>query len=301
MGTPASRASVQRWLLADRISVDGRAASASAKVGVGSVVVVAPLDAETTDLEPDASVPFDILHEDAHLIVVDKPGGVVVHPARGHAHKTLVHGLLARGSFSLVRAAEGDPLASVRPGIVHRLDKGTSGVMVIAKDEATREGLKAQFADRDIERAYVALVVGHVEDARFDTLHGRHRTDRLRFTTHVSTGKRAVTRVHVIERLGAGVSLVECRLETGRTHQIRVHLAECANAPILGDPLYGRPPRDPWLRRIGEELGRQALHATLLGFVHPETGERLVFRRDPPLDFTSALRTLGGKVPPRLS
>jgi 23S rRNA pseudouridine1911/1915/1917 synthase len=250
---------------------------------------------EPTNLEPDASVPFEVLYEDENLVVIDKPGGVVVHPARGHAQGTLVHGLLALGSFAL------DEADSTRPGIVHRLDKGTSGIMVVAKDPRTREGLKAQFARHDIERAYLAIVVGHAEDRTYDTLHGRHPTQRLKFTTHVKTGRRAVTAVRVLERLaGDGAALVECRLSTGRTHQIRVHLAECARTPIIGDPLYGRPPREPRLRAVGDELGRQALHAAVLGFVHPISLRALRFERAPPDDFRRALGELRASAPPSL-
>jgi 23S rRNA pseudouridine1911/1915/1917 synthase len=289
-GVAASRASVQRWIDAGRVMLDGKSASASLRVPVGAAVVVAPLAPPTTDLAPDRDVQFEILFEDEHLVVLDKPGGLVVHPARGHETGTLVHGLLARSSFERVVTEKGEE--SVRPGIVHRLDKGTSGVMVVAKDEPTREGLKTLFARHDIERAYLAVVVGHTNDATYDTLHGRHRTDRLRFTSHVRVGKRAVTHVRVVERLGKVATVVECRLETGRTHQIRVHLSECAKTPILGDPLYGRPSRDPDVRGIADALGRQALHAGVLGFVHPATGQRLYFRREPPADFTSALLAL---------
>jgi 23S rRNA pseudouridine1911/1915/1917 synthase len=183
---------------------------------------------------------------------------------------------------------------------VHRLDKGTSGILVVAKDEPTREGLKALFARHDIERAYLALVAGRAIDRTYETLHGRHRTDRLKFTTNVAKGKRAVTHVRVVERLGADLAtLVECRLETGRTHQIRIHLSECAKTPVLGDPLYGKPTRNAWLDSIAEKLGRQALHATVLGFVHPTTGEKLLFRREPPADFMAALRALREGPPAR--
>jgi 23S rRNA pseudouridine1911/1915/1917 synthase len=315
-GDPASRSAVQRWIRAGRVTVDGRPASASDGVSLAAVVEVMPLPPETTDLAPDPTVVFAVLHEDSHLIVVDKPGHLVVHPGRGHAQKTLVHGLLARGSFprsidSFVQhpaasASAGDAMDSVRPGIVHRLDKGTSGVLVVAKDERTREGLKAQFARHDIERAYMAIVVGNAENAEFETLHGRHRSDRLRFTTRVTQGKRAMTRVRVLEKLGAKAprggaraTLVECRLETGRTHQIRVHLFECGKTPIVGDPVYGRAPADPLLAEVGRRLGRQALHAYLLGFIHPMTGERLRFECSPPADFTAALSALrAGRVDP---
>jgi 23S rRNA pseudouridine1911/1915/1917 synthase len=306
-GDSASRSSIQRWIRAGRVTMGGRPATPSDAVNEGAVVEVVPLPPEPTDLTPDPTVEFAVLHEDAHLIIVDKPGGLVVHPGRGHAQKTLVHGLLARGTFpksvdTLVdrRDAEGDPaLASVRPGIVHRIDKGTSGILVVAKDERTREGLKAQFARHDIERAYMAIVVGNAENAEFETLHGRHPTDRLRFTTRVTRGKRAKTMVRVLERLGstpkdgkARATLVECRLETGRTHQIRVHLLECAKTPILGDPLYGKEPADPRISAVGRELGRQALHAFVLGFVHPISGQRMRFERDPPADFAAALTAL---------
>ncbi len=286
------------WIEEGRVEVGGRAGSASQTLPLGAIVEVTPLPPEPTDLVPDPGVAFDVLYEDDHLVVVDKPGGLVVHPARGHATGTLVHGLLARSSFPAQGAIEAG--AHARPGIVHRLDKGTSGIMVVAKDEPTREGLKALFARHDIERAYVAIVVGRAEARTYETLHGRHRTDRLKFTTRVAKGKRAVTRVDVVERLaGDRATLVECRLETGRTHQIRVHLAECAQTPVLGDPLYGKPIHDPFTRGLAERLGRQALHARVLGFLHPATGERLLFRREPPADFMSALRALRAGPPAR--
>jgi 23S rRNA pseudouridine1911/1915/1917 synthase len=287
-GVSSTRGAVQRWIHAERVTIDGRVASPSDNVRPGAVIEVRPLAPPVTDLEPDRNVAFEILYQDEHLVVIDKPGGLVVHPARGHELGTLVHGLLARASF----ARSQDEDKSVRPGIVHRLDKGTSGIMVVAKDERTREGLKALFSRHDIERAYLAIVVGTVTDGTFETLHGRHRTDRLKFTTHVTTGKRAVTHVRTLEQLGSLATLVECRLETGRTHQIRVHLSECAKTPILGDPVYGHVPRDPRLRALAERLGRQALHAAVLGFVHPVTGEKLFFQREPPWDFTSALLEL---------
>jgi 23S rRNA pseudouridine1911/1915/1917 synthase len=292
-GTVASRSQVQRWIEAGRVTVDGRPGRVSEAVRAGAAIEVRPLPPEAPSAAPDASVTFEVLHEDAHLVVLDKPPHLVVHPARGHASGTLVNGLLATGSFDRAGADPRDPMGKLRPGIVHRLDKGTSGVLVVAKDEPTREGLKALFARHDIDRAYVAIVVGSANDATWDTPHGRHPTDRLRFTTRVREGKRAITHVRVLERLaGDRATLVECRLETGRTHQIRVHLAERGGTPILGDPLYAKTPRDPALAAIGAELGRQALHARLLGFVHPVTGEALRFEREPPADFQRALAEL---------
>jgi 23S rRNA pseudouridine1911/1915/1917 synthase len=300
-GVVASRAAIQKWIAAGRVTVDGQLARADQTVKTGARVQVRTLPAEPSTARPDPSVAFDVIYEDPHLIVIDKPAGLVVHPARGHAGGTLVHGLLARGSFDRDQLGGSDGVAFDRPGIVHRLDKGTSGVMVVAKTEATREGLKALFSAHTIDRAYLAIVVGDAAERRYETCHGRHPKNRLKFTSLGRTGKRAVTHVRVIERFfGGKAALVECRLDTGRTHQIRVHLSECAKTPILGDPLYGRPPRDPEIRAIADRLGRQALHATLLGFVHPATGEHLRFERELPADFRAALlalRSLAGRRP----
>jgi len=264
-------------------------------VPVGARIDVTPEPPEPSSAEPDASIPLDVVYEDAHLVVVDKPAGLVVHPAKGHRTGTLVNALLGRGGFERAGADPLDPEGHLRPGVVHRLDKDTSGLLVVAKDEGAREALKALFAKHDIEREYVAVVVGAAKDATYDTLHGRHETDRLRFTTHVREGKRAVTHVRVLERLGPA-TLVACRLETGRTHQIRVHLAERGRTPILGDVVYGKPPKDPAVRAIAEALGRQALHARVLGFEHPVTGERVRFESAIPRDMAvaiEALRALG--------
>ncbi|HEY8087886.1 MAG TPA: RluA family pseudouridine synthase [Polyangiaceae bacterium] len=283
-----SRSELQRWIEAGRVTVGGVARDASSRVREGESVEVEPMAPASSDAVPEAGVVFEVLHVDDAVVVVNKPPGLVVHPARGHEGGTLVNGLLARGFFA---AGEGD---HERPGIVHRLDKGTSGVMVVARTPEAREALKAQFQAHSIERAYVAIVAGEVRVTEHATLHGRHPRDRMRFTTKVRTGKRAVTHVRVLEK-GEGVTLVECTLETGRTHQIRVHLAE-SGTPVLGDPLYGRPPRDPALRAAAERLGHQALHARVLGFVHPATGKPVRFEVSPPPDFLalwSALRPAG--------
>ncbi|MDC3959454.1 RluA family pseudouridine synthase [Polyangium jinanense] len=290
-GTAASRAAVQRWIENGRVLVDGKPGRASMAVAAGARIDVTPEPPEPSRAEPDASIPLAVVYEDAHLVVIDKPAGLVVHPAKGHASGTLVNALLGRGGFERAGADPRDPEGHLRPGIVHRLDKDTSGLLVVAKDAETREALKACFAKHDIEREYVAVVVGEAKEATFETLHGRHPTDRLRFTTHVQEGKRAVTRVHVLERLGPA-TLVACRLETGRTHQIRVHLSERGKTPILGDALYGKPPRDPGLRAIAESLGRQALHARVLGFEHPATGNRLHFESPIPADMARVIEAL---------
>jgi 23S rRNA pseudouridine1911/1915/1917 synthase len=292
-GRVESRAAVQRWIDHGRVLVDGRPARASAAVPAGAHIEVRPEPPPASSAEPDASVALRVVYEDRHLLVIDKPAGLVVHPARGHERGTLVNGLLARGGFERAGADPRDPSGHLRPGIVHRLDKGTSGLLVVARDAPTREALKALFARHDIEREYVAVVVGRAEDATIDTLHARHPTDRLRFTSRVDAGRRAVTHVRVLERF-PGATLVACRLDTGRTHQIRVHLAERAGTPILGDPLYGRPPRSPPLRALAEELGRQALHARVLGFVHPATGEAMRWESPLPEDIARCLAALRG-------
>jgi len=294
-GQRASRAEVQRWIEHGRVLVDGVPGRVAGRVAAGARVEVEPEAPEATDALPDASVVFRVVHEDAHLLVVDKPAGLVVHPARGHATGTLVNGLLARGGFDRAPIDPRDPAGHLRPGIVHRIDKGTSGLLVIAKDAATREALKELFAKHAIEREYVAIVVGRAVDASIITLYGRHRSERLRFTSNLDAGKEAVTHVRVLEELGAA-TLVSCRLETGRTHQIRVHLTERGGTPILGDPLYGRVPQDPTLRAAGAALGRQALHARVLGFVHPATGRPVRWESPLPDDFARCLAALRARA-----
>jgi 23S rRNA pseudouridine1911/1915/1917 synthase len=257
-------------------------------------VNVDPAPPARSSAEPDADVPFEVLHVDDAIVVVNKPPGVVVHPARGHESGTLVNGLLARGLFD-ASALEGNAddeqtPGHLRPGIVHRIDKGTSGILVVARTGAAREALKVQFQAHTIGREYVALCLGEVKGETIATLHGRHPTDRLRFTTRVVSGRHAVTHVKLLESL-ADASYVACTLETGRTHQIRVHLAD-RGTPVLADPLYGKPPKDAALRAIAETLGHQALHARLLAFVHPTTGKQVRFEAAPPPDFLAALEAL---------
>jgi 23S rRNA pseudouridine1911/1915/1917 synthase len=288
-----SRATIQRWIDEDRVRVDGQPCRARDRVRKGSVVEYEPSPPPPSRAEPDPLVPFRVLYEDAHLVVVEKPAGVVVHPARGHWTGTLVSGLLAREGFRRAPVDPRDPEGALRPGIVHRIDRDTSGILVVAKDAATREGLKAQLARHTMERHYLALTLGVPQAGRIETLHARHPRSRLRMTSKTGEGRRAVTRVEVLERLAGGLAaLIRCQLETGRTHQIRVHLLEQTRTPILSDALYGRVPADADLRRIGEELGRQALHAAVLGFVHPASGETLRFESPLPEDITRALAAL---------
>jgi 23S rRNA pseudouridine1911/1915/1917 synthase len=289
MGRPnaPSRAELQRWIEAGRVTIGDAPKEASDKVREGERIAIAPMPPPRTTAQAEDGIEFDVLYMDDALVVVDKPPGLVVHPAKGHASGTLVNGLLARRLFR-----DADVGEDMRPGIVHRLDKGTSGVMVVARTPAAREALKVQFAAHTIERAYLAICVGDVKEQTFDTLHGRHPVDRVKFSTKVKNGKRAVTHVTPLESLADGrATLVRCRLETGRTHQIRVHLAESGHA-TLGDPLYGKPSKDPLLRDVANQLGHQALHATVLGFEHPITRKNMRFDRPPPPDFQRAVETL---------
>jgi len=268
------------------VTVNGAPAGApSRKMRAGDVVVWSPLVVVATEIAAEA-IPLDIVHEDRWLVVIDKPAGLVVHPAPGHEAGTLVNALLAHCDD--LRGIGGE----LRPGIVHRIDKDTSGLLVIAKDDATMAALGAAFKRHDIERVYDALVVGKPPgpSGRIDTLHGRDPHDRKKFSIRVKSGRRAVTDWRVVERF-AGAARIEAQLETGRTHQVRVHLA-ALGCPLLADSVYGRPPRDPALRAIAGELGRQALHARTLGFTHPATGQKLSFSSPLPADFQRALSAL---------
>ena len=285
-GTPYSRSQLSRRIEEGEVTVDGQVVrTPSRKLRAGERVSFTPPPPEPVEDLPE-DIPLSILHEDDHLIILDKPAGLVVHPATSHKGGTLVNALLHH---------LGDSLPGVggerRPGIVHRLDKDTSGVLVVAKDEPTLVALQKQFHAHDLDRRYLALVEGVVpERGSFKTSYGRDPRDRKKFSSRVPSGKRAVTHWQVVERL-PGATLVEVRLETGRTHQIRVHFKD-AGHPLIGDRTYGRPPRDPRLRAIAHELGRQALHAHVLGIVHPITGEKLRFQTPPPDDFQRALAAL---------
>ena len=239
-------------------------------------------------------IPFAILYEDDSLIVLDKPAGLVVHPAPGNEDGTLVNALLAHCGDSLPGIG-----GERRPGIVHRLDKDTSGTMVVAKTEQALAALSHAFATRDIERSYLALCWGLPSPAQgeFEGAIGRDPRDRKRMTVVIRGGKAALTRYRTLGTAEAAVSLVECRLATGRTHQIRVHFSQAGHA-LLGDPVYlRRVPAAARLlpepaRRAALDFPRQALHAARLAFRHPATGVELRFETPPPDDFLALQRLL---------
>jgi 23S rRNA pseudouridine1911/1915/1917 synthase len=287
-----SRATVQRWIDEGRVLVDGKPRRGRDSVTAGDRIDLEPGPPQLSSADPDPAVVLDVRYEDEHLLVVNKPAGLVVHPARGHQNGTLVNGLLARPGFALSPDPR-DEQGALRPGIVHRIDKDTSGLLVVAKDDRTREGLKAQLTKHTVERVYLAITLGVPAVTTIRSTHARDPKSRLRFTSRAKEGKLAVTHLRVLEPLAARrAALIECRLETGRTHQIRVHLSEQAKTPLLADALYGRPPAAPDLARIAEALGRQALHAAVLGFVHPVSEEVLRFEVEPPPDFAEALASL---------
>jgi 23S rRNA pseudouridine1911/1915/1917 synthase len=274
-----SRSRLQQLIAQGHVTEAGRPVKASARVEGGErfeIVEPAP-----TPATPAAeALPLRVLHEDRDVLVLDKAAGMVVHPGAGHRGGTLVNALLHH--VADLQGVGGE----LRPGIVHRLDKDTSGVMVIAKTEQALATLQKAFAAREVEKIYLAIVAGvPAAEGTFRTLHGRHPVDRTRFSGKVKTGKPAVTHFSVRERLD-GASLVEVSLETGRTHQIRVHFSE-AGHPLLGDPLYGT--------RASRQLvhgARLALHALRLTFPHPRTGKRLSVTAPVPADLEAALAAL---------
>jgi 23S rRNA pseudouridine1911/1915/1917 synthase len=291
-GLPFSRAQLARRIEAGEVALNDRPAKPAARLRTGDRVHFRPPPPVPVALEPEA-IPLAILHEDAHLIVVDKPAGMVVHPAAGHARGTLVAALL---SHCRDLAGIGGEL---RPGIVHRLDKDTSGVLVVAKDEPTLVALQARFKAHDLERRYLALVAPPPRPpaGEWRTHYGRDPRDRKKFSSRVATGKPAITRYTTLEVLAGGAAaLVEAQLLTGRTHQIRVHFRD-HGSPVVGDPVYARPPRDPRVREVARALGRQALHARVLALRHPQTGAALRFESPPPPDFAAALERLRGLGP----
>ena len=282
-----SRERLKSLIVEGEVTAGGRTLNPSMKVAAGQLFAVnIPAPAEAEAIAQD--IPVNIVHEDADLIVVDKPAGLVVHPAAGNLDGTLVNALLhhCRGELSGIGGV-------ARPGIVHRIDKDTSGLLVVAKSDRAHEGLAQQFKAHSIDRLYAAIVYGlpRPTAGTVDTWIGRSDADRKKMAVHrEGRGKHAVTHYRTIERL-AGAALVECKLETGRTHQVRVHMAHLGH-PLIGDPVYSRDRKG--FKTILETLRfkRQALHAKRLGFIHPLTGQKLSFDSALPTDMQELLSEL---------
>ncbi|MDR0570553.1 MAG: RluA family pseudouridine synthase [Clostridiales Family XIII bacterium] len=277
-----SRSHAQNLISAGAVSVNGAPVGAKSRaVKAGDVVGAIVPEPRALELEAE-DIPVDVVYEDGHLLVVDKPKGMVVHPAPGNEGGTLVNALLFHcgGKLSSINGV-------LRPGIVHRIDKDTSGLLVVAKSDEAHRALSAALAAHDVRREYEALVHNNfIEDEGTVRLPiGRDPANRLRQAVVAKGGREAVTRYRVLERFGAFTRL-SLSLETGRTHQIRVHMAH-VKRPVVGDPLYG-----PKRKALGAES--QLLHAGLLGFRHPATGEMMEFRSPRPEDFERALARLRG-------
>ena len=255
-----SRSQLQKWIEDGNVTVNGEKVKPKYKLAVGDRVVVQPEKPQKIDLEPE-NIPLDIVYEDDDVIVVNKPQGIVVHPAPGHPNHTLVNALLYHSPLSTING-------EFRPGIVHRIDKDTSGLLMIAKNDLAHRSLAAQLKAKTNEREYVALVHGVIKEERgtIDAPLGRSKKDRKKQAV-VEDGRHAVTHFKVLERF-QHYTLVSCRLETGRTHQIRVHMKYIGH-PLAGDPLYGPRKTLPG--------NGQYLHARLLGFKHPRTGKQMTF------------------------
>ena len=274
-----TRSAAQRLLEEGAVTLGGKPAKKNAKTAPGDVVEVALPDPRPVEVVPQ-DIPLDVVYEDEHIIVVNKPVGLVVHPAPGHPDGTLVNALLYHCGTSL-SGINGE----VRPGIVHRIDRDTSGLIIAAKNDRAHLALSAQLQDHSLARVYEAVVVGSLreDDGTVDAPIGRHPVDRKKMAIVPGTGRPAVTHWRVLGRY-PGYTHVECRLETGRTHQIRVHMASIGH-PLLGDTVYGS--KKPW-----PGLAGQCLHARKLRFVHPVTGEAVELECPLPDWFERVLRQL---------
>lgn len=280
--TGLSRSALQNLMAEGHVLANGQPAAKNRKLKAGDTILVEIPDAAPIAAVPQ-DIPLDVIYEDEHLLVVNKPKGMVVHPAPGNPDGTLVNALLwhCRGSLSGIGG-------EIRPGIVHRIDKDTSGLLVVAKDDATHIGLSRQMAEHSVQRAYQTVVYGgFAQDEGFvESYLGRSKTDRKKMAVYPAGEphtKYAYTGWKVLERLGE-FTLLECRLKTGRTHQIRVHMASIHH-PVAGDPVYGP-------RSCITSLRGQCLHAKTLGFIHPITGEQLSFDSPLPDYFTHFLDVL---------
>lgn len=278
LGPDLSRSCLKQLIESNKVQVVGKRARAGLKLSGGEEIIVNVPLAEPLKLVPE-DWPLAVVYEDEYLLVIDKPAGIVVHPAPGHCRGTLVNALLAHCGDQLSGIGE-----RLRPGIVHRLDKDTSGLLVVAKTEIAHHGLTAALKARTVKRGYLCLAHGRIKPDQgiVDAPIGRHPKMRLKMAV-VPGGRPARTYFTVLERVG-NYSYLEATLDTGRTHQIRVHLA-FINHPVVGDPLYGH-------RQGNLGLTRQFLHAAKLSFTHPVTGEQLEFTSPLPEELTSALSRL---------
>ena len=283
-----SRSRLAQWVRLSRATVNGRAVLPRQKVWGGEVIDIDPVpDAAAAAHRPE-DIPLEVVFEDATLLVVNKPAGLVVHPGSGNWQGTLLNALLQR-----VPALAGIP----RAGIVHRLDKDTSGLLVVAKTLAAQASLVRQLQARSVKREYLAVAHGRIaRDGRIEAPIGRHPVKRTKMAV-VARGRPAVTHYQVLERY-PGASLLRCRLETGRTHQIRVHLSAQGH-PLVGDPVYGK-------RSSGIPFPRQALHAERLGLLHPKTRKPMSWHAEPPADLQELIASLrdsaaSGKVDSRIT
>lgn len=274
-----SRSYLQKLIKEGYVTVNDCPEKASFKLNVQDRVMVTLPDEEPVDILPE-DIPLDILYEDPELLVVNKPKGMVVHPSAGHSSGTLVNALLyhCSGQLSGINGVQ-------RPGIVHRIDKDTTGALVVCKTDLAHQSLAAQLKEHSITRRYRAVVHYNIreDEGTVDAPIGRHPVDRKKMAVNYRNGKRAVTHYRVLERFG-DYTYIECRLETGRTHQIRVHMSHIGH-PLLGDEIYG-PAKCPF------RLQGQCLHAMVLGFLHPVTGEYLEFTAPLPEYFEQLLRKL---------
>lgn len=272
-----SRTTIQSWLKAGLISVNGEVVKSNYKAQSGDEVTIFQKEEEVITIQPD-NIPLDIVFEDDSLIVVNKPSGMVVHPSKGHYSGTLVNALLYHSNSLSDSTSE----EIYRPGLVHRIDKDTSGLLVIAKNNDVHQKLAEQIAENKMNREYIAIVDGHFahETGVVDAPLSRHQTNRLKRVVEKG-GKNAITHFEVLDSF-SNYSLVSCRLETGRTHQIRAHM-EFIKHPIVNDPLYH--PKGKKATEFG-----QFLHARTLSFTHPLTGETLNFQVEPPKEFAEFIQ-----------
>jgi 23S rRNA pseudouridine1911/1915/1917 synthase len=283
-----SRARIQALIADGSVTADGRLLKPSLKVAPGLVVSVTIPPPEPAEPQAEA-IPLKVVYEDSDIVVIDKPAGLVVHPAAGHASGTLVNALLHHCPD--LQGIGG----VIRPGIAHRLDRDTSGLMVVAKNDAALAGLQAQFKLHLVRKVYLALAAGHPvpPEGRIASLIGRSSHDRKKMSAKPSRGREAVTHYETLRFFGDRLCcFLKVRIETGRTHQIRVHLSHLGH-PILGDAVYGRGP----LPLLPIPAERQMLHAAELSFTHPRTGRALAFTSPPPPDMQKLLDALGANTP----